>query len=196
MFFCFHSFPLSTLSWGIFSCGHESELPRSLIKPRCTMGLSPGWRKSCPRAETQPGAPACPWGAAASAQPTLASLLNLFLPVWPLPALSPKAPELEPSSWYLLDRPSFRERCRSQGKLHAVNLTEEDPIPPSLLLSIYDSSPSLPTLPLLLLYTTTIQSNPCHLSLVLFFFFIVFGDAATACGILVINQELNLGPPQ
>ena len=61
------------------------------------------------------------------AQPTLASLLNLFLPVWPLPALSPKAPELGPSSWYLLDRPSFRERCRSQGKLHAVNLTEEDP---------------------------------------------------------------------
>ena len=127
MFFYFHSFPLLTLPWGIFSCGHESELPRSLIKPRCTMGLSPGWRKSCPRAETQPGAPACPWGAAASAQPTLASLLNLLLPVWPLPALSPKAPELGPSSWYLLDRPSFRERCRSQGKLQAVNLTEEDP---------------------------------------------------------------------
>ena len=127
MFFYFHSFPLLTLPWGIVSCGHESELPRSLIKLRCTMGLRPRWRKSCPRAETQPGAPACPWGAAALAQPTLASLLNLFLPVWPLPALSPKAPELGPSSWYLLDRPSFRERCRSQGKLQAVNLTEEDP---------------------------------------------------------------------
>ena len=120
MFFYFHSFPLLTLPWAIFSCGHESELPRSLIKPRCTMGLSPRWRKSCPRAETQPGAPACPWGASASAQPTLASLLNLFLSVWPLPALAPKAPELGPSSWYFLDRPSFRERCRSQGDLQTM----------------------------------------------------------------------------
>lgn len=112
--------PSLDTSWGIVSCGHESELPRSLIKPRCTVGLSPRWRKSCPRAETQPGAPACPWGAAASAQDTLASLLNLFLPVCPPPALAPKAPELVPSSRYLLDLPSLRAGCRSQGNLHAM----------------------------------------------------------------------------
>lgn len=115
-----HSFPLLTLPWGILSCGHESELPRSLIKQRCTVSLSPTWRKSCPRAETQPGTPACPWGASASAQATLASLLNLFLPVCPPPALAPKAPELVPSSWYLLDLPSLRAGCRSQGNLHAM----------------------------------------------------------------------------